>query len=151
MYKNILLPLDGSPLSEKAIPYAAEMARKFGAKIHLLRCMMLPEATVVGMDMALPQHYAEIQDFEKKHAESYLHKISQSPDLKGLVQSVRVPFGAPGEAILEYLEDEDCDLIVMSSHGRSGFSRFVYGSVAEKVMHHATCPILVIKASEKKG
>lgn len=148
MYKNILLPLDGSPLSEKAIPYAAEMARKFEAKIHLLRCMMLPEATVVGMDVTLPQQYADFQGIEKEHIEKYLERLAQTPELKGLVEHVKVPFGAPGEAILEYCDVEQCDLIVMSSHGRSGFSRFVYGSVAEKVMHHATCPILIIKASE---
>ncbi len=148
MYKNILLPLDGSPLSEKAIPYAAEMARKFGARLHLLRCMMLPEAAMVGMDVTLPQHYADFQTEEKKHIEQYLERQSQTPELKGLVEHVRVPFGAPGEAILEYADVEQVDLIVMSSHGRSGFSRFVYGSVAEKVMHHAQCPILVVKTPQ---
>lgn len=150
MFKHILLPLDGSPLSEHSIPYAAEVARKFGGHIHLLRCMMLPEATVVGMDVTLPTMYADVQRVEKEHLERYLERISREPELNGLVHSTHIPLGAPGQAILDHSEEFKCDLIVMSSHGRSGLSRFVYGSVSEKVLHHARCPVLVVKVSGKE-
>lgn len=149
MFKHILLPLDGSPLSEASIPYAAEVARKFGGHLHLLRCMMLPEATVVGMDVTLPTMYADVQRVEKEHLERYLERISQRPELEGLVHSSHIPLGAPGQAILDHSEEYRCDLIVMTSHGRSGLSRFVYGSVADKVVHHAQVPVLVVKVSEK--
>lgn len=147
MYKKILIPLDGSNLAEAAIPYAVEMAKKFDARIVLLRCMVLPEPILVGMDMALPEHYADLQQAERTHVEEYLQRVKDRPELKDLVDEVKVPFGAPGEAILEFCDVEQCDLIVMSSHGRTGFSKFVYGSVAEKVLHHANCPVLLIRVA----
>lgn len=147
MYKKILVPLDGSHHAEVAIPYAVEMARKFDARIVLLRCMVLPEPILVGMDMALPEHYADLQKAERDHVENYLARVRDRPELKDLVDEVKVPFGAPGEAILEFCDVEQCDLIVMSSHGRTGFSKFVYGSVAEKVLHHANCPILLVRVA----
>ncbi|MEW6280411.1 MAG: universal stress protein, partial [Candidatus Eremiobacterota bacterium] len=149
MISKILVPLDGSPLAEQALPYAVEMARKFSARLVLLRCMVLPEPVLVGMDMAIPQHYTDLQRIEREHVENYLAAVRERPELQGLVADARAPFGSPGEAILEFAEAEQCDLIVMSSHGRSGLSRFVYGSVAEKVLHHTPCPLLLVKASEK--
>lgn len=146
MYKKILVPLDGSTLAEKALPHAIELARNGKGKIILLRCIPPPEPLFAAADMSYNTYYAEAQQAQRGHSEGYLSQLAERPDLAGLVESVRVPCGHPADEILDFALAEKVDLVVISSHGRTGLGRFVFGSVAERVVRHSPCPVMVVAA-----
>ncbi|HEX9821876.1 MAG TPA: universal stress protein [Methylomirabilota bacterium] len=139
--KTILVPLDGSILAETALTPAVDLAREHGAKLVLLRA-----AEAHSLPMADP---TEAQVQAVRAAEDYL------TDARGRVAQAGVGdvdtsvwYGAPVEAIVEAARYRGADLIVMSSHGRSGLGRLVLGSVAETVLRATRVPILLIRPGE---
>ncbi len=148
MFKKILVPLDGSPLSEGALLPALEMARRFEARVVLFRTSVLPEHLMVSPVPVSPATYAEIEQSILDTTRDYLD------DMKARHLDAGVPIqtaNASGEAakeILDFAQAQGIDLIVMSTHGRSGFQRWLFGSVAEKVMRHAPCPVLAVRPKE---
>lgn len=146
MYKTIMVPLDGSALAERALAHAVEMARCGQGRILLLRVIAPGDRTLAWADLDYDQTVAEDEMVRRGHAESYLEEMRERPELKDLVYLTRVPCGNPAEEILDYALTEKVDLVVMSSHGRTGLGRFFMGSVAERVVRHASCPVLVVAA-----
>lgn len=145
MIKKILVPLDGSELAEKALPYAEELAQKFKADLTLVWVLQ----PLVIMSDYNPSSYGKILDTERHEATTYLHTIQQKLDEKHLSAQPTVLSGqSAAESIIDLACQEQTDLIIMSTHGRSGLSRWVYGSVANKVLQHAPCPIYLIKVKE---
>lgn len=143
MYRKILVPLDGSELAEKALTHAEEVARGSQARLTLIRCPL--EADPVALQAALtkgPCHHEEVREMSRKQAHEYLDAVAAR--LPDLVDEVKTPYGNPAENILDAAAHGKFDLIVISSHGRSGVNRFVFGSVADKVVRHAPCPVLVV-------
>ena len=146
MFKRILVTLDGSDLSERALQPAFEIAEKFGAQITLLRVIAI-DTPVLAAAGAGPQ-YLHLRDLreerEQAEAEAYLHGIQAQ--WRGLPVSVatRVVVGAAPEMIVLAAEQCDAELIVMSTHGRSGLNRFLYGSVAEAVLRGTQSPLLLV-------
>lgn len=139
-YHKILVPLDGSDLAERAIAPAVRIAGAMGARLVLLRAV--PVSAVVSAD---PQLYEELRRLGEEDAMAYLRTVQQ--DLQQQVSvDVATDHGPAADCIIDYAFDHDVDLIVMSSHGRSGLQRFVYGSVAEKVLRQAPCATAVIRA-----
>ena len=135
---TILVPLDGSTLAEGALPRAAELAVASGARVILVRAVVAHRFP--GGD-PIEAQVAVIKD-----AEAYLAEIV--PRLRALgVKDVRpsVWYGAAATAIIESAALHDVDLIVMMTHGRSGFGRLVMGSVAESVLRGTTTPILLLR------
>lgn len=137
-FNKILLPLDGSELAEKALAPAVALAEAFSAEIVLLR-------VVVPLSIKLdPDLYQRVIDGGQKEAKRYLSGIQ----LRWLFSTVSVKgetvVGKAADLILTYAQEDGIDLIVMSSHGRSGLSRWVYGSVADKVLHKAACSLAII-------
>ena len=124
-YKKILVPLDGSPLAELAAEHAAEVARLCSAHLIFLR-VSSPEAT--------------------QEAAQYLFKVNQEAHFHGLDTEAMVRYGAPPERIVTTAHEMGVDLIILSSHGRSGLARQVFGSVAEEVVRSADCPVTVVKS-----
>ncbi|MDO8588817.1 MAG: universal stress protein [Armatimonadota bacterium] len=149
MYKHILVPLDSSPLAEKAIPHAQQLAELTGARITLMSCV---EPYVITMPMVpAPVPAYEIDtDMEALVAdrEEYLEVVRDALAAKPLNVDVVVLRGRPADEILRFVEGNEVDLIVMTTHGRSGLSRFIYGSVAERVLHGAKVPALLIRITE---
>lgn len=136
--KKILVPLDGSELAEKALAPVVALAEAFLAEIVLLR-------VVVPLSIKLdPDLYQRIIDGGQKEAKRYLSGIQ----LRSLFSRVSVEgetmVGKAANSILDYGQENEIDLIVISSHGRSGISRWVYGSVADKVLHQAACSLVII-------
>lgn len=136
--KKILVPLDGSELAEKALAPVVALAEAFLAEIVLLR-------VVVPLSIKLdPDLYQRIIDGGQKEAKRYLSGIQ----LRSLFSRVSVEgetmVGKAANSILDYAQENEIDLIVISSHGRSGISRWVYGSVADKVLHQAACSLVII-------
>ena len=137
MFKRILVPLDGSPLAEKSLSHAQALGHKFGSHLLLLRVSTTDKKNdpVTGQDPRMV----------------YLEQIAVDLRESGLAVECRVQGGDPSSAIIELAESDKVDLVVMTSHGRTGLARWVYGSVAEKVLHHARCPLMFVRALESEA
>ena len=146
-FKCILLPLDGSKLAEKALPYAKALAQKFEAKLILVR-VLPPVVVIPGQDEKISYRSELLQKLEAE-ARAYLSNIQDGLGELGLEAQTELLEGGPvAEMILELACDQVVDLIVMSTHGNSGSNRWVYGSVANKVLQGASCPVFLVRAIE---
>lgn len=144
MYKRILVPLDGSALAEAALAHAQQLARCFDGEVILLRAVVSPY-TIVAPDLVLAGQGID-QEVVQQQAEQYLDAQADQVAALGIaVQTVICP-GPVAEAILDHARSLDVDVIVMSTHGRGGVSRWVYGSVADRVLQAAPCPVLLVRA-----
>ena len=140
------VPLDGSPLSEFAIPAALELATKFDSEITLLRVITstmlfdsVPEVTNIELMMA-------VRNESRERVETYLRGLKGSLRQQGYVVHAQMVIDqTPADAILDVSEALGNDVIVMSTHGRGGLSRWVYGSVADKVLRKCHIPVLLVR------
>jgi len=136
MISTILLPLDGSMLAERALPYAAAIARQSNARAVLVQAA---EAhPFLGVDLTDAQ-VAAVNDIE-----AYLHKAANRLTSGGVATQTHLAYDEPVHSILDAVDREGADLIVMSTHGRSGLGRMLYGSVTDKVLRRATVPVLIV-------
>jgi nucleotide-binding universal stress UspA family protein len=145
--KKILVPLDGSKEGEVVLPYVEEVASKLGAAISLLQVIDVGYATVAveGYSYLL---YAERQmESFKQYAQSYLSKVANRLNQKGVATSVIVRPGKAADEIVRYTEEFHTDLVAMATHGRSGVGRWVFGSVAEKVLYEGDTPLLLVRVA----
>jgi len=141
MFKNILVPLDGSELAEQSIPMSMDLAKNFKAKITLIQI-------------------AEILPLLKKDREAqarilldqgrrYLSQIKEKMEKEGVETDVVVKMGKPDVEICAYAERSDVDLIVMSTHGWSGITSWAIGAVSDKVIRHSPKPVLMLRSYSK--
>lgn len=148
-FRSILVPLDGSELAEKALAPAKQialaMAQRAGGQSRT-RLILLRAVSPMVLLAADPYLYDEMTRMGADEARAYLSEIASNLSAADLAIETYVVNGSPAEAIVQYATENHVDLIVMSSHGRTGSSRWVYGSVAEKVMHHAPCATAIIRA-----
>ncbi|MGD9049895.1 MAG: universal stress protein [Anaerolineae bacterium] len=146
MYKRILIPLDGSALAEQALPHAISQARHFQAELILLR-VVEPFAHVGGMSLA---GLERIRQQTRIWVDEYLERIAADiQQYEILAQKVTIE-GRPHTGIAEFAETNRVDLIVMSTRGQSGLSRWLMGSVADRVVRGATVPVLLVRARKEK-
>lgn len=145
--QTIIIPTDYSEQSQVALDYAVDLARTFGARLIVLHTVptLGPEAVSVGEAMTHKQPEAY-----RRQLWEDLHRRAKSTD-----PHVRVDYvlseDEPSKAILELASQQHCDLIVLGSHGRHGLHRLLEGSVAERVVRWATCPVLVLKAPQPES
>lgn len=148
-FKNILVPTDGSECAREAVRVAAEMAQAFSARLAIVYFFepfkyALPEGYVVytpdQMNRMLAEFEAMVRDAETRAREAGATSVD-----------THVLQGVPASGIGEYAEREGFDLIVMGSHGRTGLGRALMGSIAEKVVRTAHCPVLTVKARDAKA
>ena len=142
MYKKILVPLDGSALAERAINHASDIARGTGAELILLQVVQVPMAKVP--EAGQKEEETSIREVAAG-AKAYLDGIAARGIQEGVKARTVILEGAAVGAILGFAHDEDVDLIVMSTHGRTGFSKALLGSVAEEVMLTTKRPVLLVK------
>lgn len=141
MFKKIMVALDGSPEALAALEPAQALAEKFASELHLV-CVEHPRSPQ-GQEWKLTQaayldkRMHELQDYLDHWAEKLSHSGSS-------VSTAVLPFGSTVSRLLEEAEQTGVDLLVLSSHGRSGLSRLVFGSTAEGLNRRTTCPILVV-------
>jgi len=144
MFKRILVPLDGSTRAEQAIPVAAHIARALGDSVILLRVVTTP--VDYGPSTTAPATKAnETMNADLAEAASYLEKMAKSDELVGIATEVKTLFGAAAPTILSSAQSFHASIIVMCSHGYTGFKRWVLGSVADKVTHYSPIPVLVLR------
>ncbi|MCB0063965.1 MAG: universal stress protein [Caldilineaceae bacterium] len=142
--RRLLLPLDGSSLAEDAIPLATLLAKTFGSELILLRVLDLPLPT---LEVKYPENHWVREAMQATFREAQRYLDDQEMLLKDAGIHVRtiVRDGPPAEDILATATDEAVDLIVISSHGKGGPSPWTSGSVADKVMQHSRCPVLLVR------
>lgn len=144
--QTLLLPLDGTSLAEMAIPTARHVAQITGAKIHLLRVVEpldsegVPSTGCVFVDPEDAREHPVAQQ-----AACYLGRIHDRLQLVGIASHWRIAMGDPAIAIAFAADFDNADLIVMSTHGRAGMERMVFGSIASQVIGNAICPVLLMR------
>jgi len=134
MFNRILVPLDGSDVAEAILSEVEELASRISAEVILLE--VLPETGV----LPTTAH----QEYNK--AKQYLDDIVQKLKNQGIKATATIRYGKPAEEIVDYAQTNGVDLIAMCTHGRSGVSRWVFGSVAEKVLRGTSLSILLCRA-----
>lgn len=142
-YHKILVPLDGSGWSQRAVPHARDIARANDAELILLH-VFKPPASEYTDQISLAGQDAQIQQM-REQMKQYL--IGLRSELRGEQLQVRthmIEGTSPAHLICDYVSSEGIDLVVMSTHGRSGLTRFLFGSVANQVMQCVNVPVLLI-------
>ena len=143
MYKKILVPLDGSELAKKALDQAEKLAKCFDAEIILFQ--VVPFMPIYGSpELVTP---LIVDEKQKEAAEKYLFNLTEELKKKGLKVTSMVRTGqVVAMEIIDFAKESGVDLIVMCTHGRSGITRWVLGSVALKVLTRAETPVLLIRS-----
>jgi len=148
MYKHILVPTDGSKLSEEAIRVAARLAGTFQARLTGL-CVMAPYPSPVyarggaTYGAMSPREYREIKEKEAKKALAFVDIEAQTSGVEA--SKISLTADQPWKAIIGTARSKKCDLIVMASHGRRGLSALLLGSETAKVLTHCKIPVLVCR------
>jgi nucleotide-binding universal stress UspA family protein len=143
--KSILCPIDFSDASRNAYRYACEFARSMGAKVILLNVI---EPRPIAADMSL--NYIPLEEDLAAAAREDVLPLVSDAQARGIEVSSEVMIGVPAETILQQALDQDVSLLIMGSHGKTGLSRLLMGSVAEAVVRRASIPVLIVKAKEKE-
>ena len=142
MFTHLLVPLDGSELAEIALPMARAVAERFGSRITLIRAVHLPPYIGDGLDFG--DVYTNLDQSMQQEAREYLEENQKVLEAAGIDTDYHLVVGEPpADAILLAADELGADAIVMSTHGRGGMMRWVFGSVADRVLQRAKVPILL--------
>ena len=144
MFKRILVPTDGSDITQRAVATALGLAKSLGAEIFTL-CVKepFPYGAVGEMQPTPPQEFFDAQE---RNAARHVRAVIDACDAAGIVCHAHTIDGVqPWEAIVEHAAKERCDLLVMGSHGRSGLASLFLGSETQDVLKHTTVPVLVVR------
>ncbi|MBI4202008.1 MAG: universal stress protein [Chloroflexi bacterium] len=148
-----LVPLDGSDLAEQALPFAKERAQRNGSSIVLVRVVNIARQLAAasmsgqGIEPVTPVAIETVEtaiQLEVDEAKAYLEKKAQQLQREGLVVEWEVRQGPPAGEIIACAKEKDVDVVVITTHGRSGLGRLVFGSVADHVIREGGIPVLVI-------
>ena len=156
MYRQVLVALDGSVLAERVLPHVEWLAEKSGATVMLLRATtsverIIAESSQFGqaaVPMTSGVDATELVNAERAEASEYLDEVAGRLRGRGITVETMTPEGSADQEILEAARRLPADLILMTTHGRSGLGRLVFGSVAEGVLRSSPCPVLLIRASD---
>jgi nucleotide-binding universal stress UspA family protein len=152
-FRRILVALDGSRFAERVLPSTESLAQRFGATVTLIQAIppiaepALAEGSrdVLSEERPMP---LPIVDEMRAHAESYLRSVREALEARGLKVDADCPEGEASEVILRRARQLGADLIAITTHGRTGVDRMMFGSVAEEVQRHAPCPVLLVRVND---
>ena len=151
MYNKIMVPLDGSDLAESVLPHLEFLTAACKAKHVVLVRVVNP----ISLPISVPAHgefgftekdRQKLEENRKQTAEEYLQKITQGIDIPGTNVSHAVLEGKPENMLADYATQNEVDLIIIASHGRSGVSRWVLGSVADRIVRNSCVPVMMVRA-----
>jgi nucleotide-binding universal stress UspA family protein len=146
--RKILIPLDGSELSERAIAPGHECARRLGADVVLLHAVERADGATGGQAATFAvQPGGDKLSASSTRVEDFLREAAAGIAASGVSVQTEIITGAPASCIVDFAAQNHVDLIVMSTHGRKGLQRWRYGSVTEKVLHSAPCSLMIVRPS----
>ena len=145
MYKRVVVPLDGSPLAESMLRFVVDIAGPLDLEVVLLRVIrVLPRPLTEGVRAAV----LENAEYSSTDALEYLAPLAGELKRRGIRVRTQVRRGEPVEEIVDCAREVDADLIAMTTHGRSGLGRWLFGSVAEAVLREAEIPVFLMRMTE---
>ncbi len=152
MLNKVLVPLDGSELAERALEYALKIVANDGT-LFLLQVVYVPDEIVTGaytIPMTVPSsNYEQAVSQALEHAEAYLKEIKLKIEEADLTIELITEYGEAASLITEVAKERDVDAIVISTHGRSGVGKWLFGSVTQRVLNALPCPIFVIPGRQQ--
>jgi nucleotide-binding universal stress UspA family protein len=158
VFERIIVPLDGSRLSAQAVPYAAEVGKRFDAEIILVRVLPAAGLSLLAPSAApeeteardiIPQE-TRMKDVDNaSNAKRYLMNWAASLKAQGVKVSYQVTIGSPAKSIMELAQAQQASLIVMMSHGRGAFRRAIMGSVADEILRRSSLPVLIVRPKDE--
>jgi nucleotide-binding universal stress UspA family protein len=137
VYERILVPTDGSVGSAHVAMQAIDLAEQYDAAIHVVHVIEEPASSLVAG--------AESRDKLEERGEQAIERVETMARIHGIDVETELLEGSPADTILNYAEEADMDLVVTGTHGRSGVKRHIIGSVAERLVRHATCPVMTVR------
>lgn len=152
MLKYVLVPLDGSKLAESALDYALQIVAP-GGKVVLVSIVQLPQYPIYDFYPAPSPVSAQVEATMSDAipiAKDYLERIAERIEKQGLSAQIEVEAGDPAEVITRRARELNVDIVVMSTHGRSGLGRLLFGSVTQKVLGSTVTPVLVVPNVQKE-
>ncbi len=141
MYDRILVPTDGSDAMETVIAHAVELAAAHDATLHSLYVANTASLSDIPMDAG----WESVTHALEREGQRAVSVIERAADEAGVAFESEIREGAPAKEIIRYAEEDDCDVIIMGTHGRSGVDRLLLGSVAEKVVRSSPVPVLTVR------
>ena len=144
MFTRILVPTDFSPPSDAALEYARAVAARFGASLHLLHVVDDPYRAALAAEVYVPE-VEGLRDELVGSGVARLREQLRTSDARDVGATTDAVIGTPAWTIVEYAGSHDIDLIIMGTHGRGGMSHLFMGSVAERVVRTAPCPVLTVR------
>ncbi|HXD20408.1 MAG TPA: universal stress protein [Vicinamibacterales bacterium] len=144
MFKRVLVPLDFSAPSDAALEYARSVAARYGSSLHLLHVAEDPYRALYSAEVFVPE-VEGVRTAILDGATARLKDRLRPSDVVELHATVEAIVGTPAGSIVEYAAGHDIDLVVMGTHGRGGVSHLLMGSVAERVVRTAPCPVLTVR------
>jgi nucleotide-binding universal stress UspA family protein len=154
MYEKIMVPLDGSELAECVLPHVEGFIKGCHVSDVVFVRVVEPPAPVpsyYGEASIRPESYVETEPARKSAAKDYLDQIKNRLKYEGTELHSEVLVGRVADSLADYTEKNDIDLIIMATHGRSGITRWVRGSIADKILRSSNVPVLMVRAPGTKG
>ena len=149
MYPKILVPLDGSELAECVLPHVEAIAKGCGTSnvifVRVVEPVYLPADEAGGLTLS-GEELKRIESGHKSNARDYLQQLGSRLKYDGVNLQTEVIVGRVAESLADYAEKNGVDLIIIATHGRSGISRWVRGSVADRILHSACVPVLMVRS-----
>ena len=147
MYQNILVPLDGSELAECVLPHVEVIAKARGVQNVIFVRAVEPFHTTSGAEyVPSEKDITRINTESRTAAENYLDQVVSRAAYKGVNVKSQVITGKAAETIADYATKNEVDLIIIATHGRSGVSRWIWGSVADRILRSACVPVFMVRA-----
>jgi nucleotide-binding universal stress UspA family protein len=144
MYDTILVPTDGSAAVVEAVERAVDLAERYDATVHAL--YVVDSSAYGTLDMSTSVVVDALED-EGETAVSY---VAEEAEAAGVPVETAVVTGTPHRTIMDYIDEHDVDMVVMGTHGRRGFDRFLLGSVTEKVVRTAPVPVMTVRVPDEE-
>jgi nucleotide-binding universal stress UspA family protein len=144
MYDTILVPTDGSSAVVEAVERAVDLAERYDATVHALYVV---DSSAYG---TLDTSTSVVVDALEDEGETAVTYVADQAESAGVPAETAVLSGTPHRTIMNYVDDHDVDLVVMGTHGRRGFDRFLLGSVTEKVVRTAPVPVMTVRVPDEE-
>lgn len=142
MYRKILVPLDGSPFAECSLAHVKDIAR--GCQVPVVTLISIINPLHNFPEVATGEIRRNAEEASREKAQEYLSMIASNLQKEGLNTEIVIDKGPTAEKILDYINKNGVDLVIMSTHGGSGVSRFLMGGTADKIIRHANVPVLAV-------